>query len=59
MGVHIHEVVGTVQRAPESGHASAPRAGHGRASEPPPLPEEAVRAFLEREAQLAARVRAD
>jgi len=59
MGVHIQEVVGTVQRAPERGPGAGGDGGHGRAAEPPPLPEEAVRTFLEREAQLAERVRAD
>ncbi len=57
MGVHIQEVVGTIQRAPERG--APPSGGHGRGSEHPPLAEEAIREFLEREAQLAERVRAD
>jgi len=57
MGVHIQEVVGTIQRAPEGGSGAA--GGQGRAAGQQPLTDEAVRAFLEREAQLADRVRAD
>ncbi len=57
MGVHIQEVVGTIQRAPEGGSGAA--GGQGRAAGQQSLTEEAVRAFLEREAQLAERVRAD
>jgi len=59
MGVHIQEVVGTVQRAPEPGPGHQPGGARGRGSEPPPLPDDVVRAFFAREAQLAERVRAD
>lgn len=58
MGVHIQEVVANVQRAPE--RTAAPKPGAGRKAEAPsPAFEEDVRAVLEREAMLAARVRAD
>jgi hypothetical protein len=59
MGVHIQEVIGTVQRTPDRGPAHPPPGSRGRHVEPQPLPEEAIRAFLVREAQLVQRVQAD
>jgi len=56
MGVQIQEVVGTVQRTPE---ARAEAAGRVLRAEPAALPEEIIRAFLEREERIAARAKAD
>lgn len=58
MGVSIHEVVGTVQRAPEAASEGPAPRGHAP-GEAKSLPVAEVRAFLAREAELAARVRAD
>lgn len=56
MGVQIQEVVGTVQRTPDAGREQAAR---GTRAEPTALPEEIIRAFLEREERLAARAVTD
>jgi hypothetical protein len=60
MTVHIQEVVGTIQRAPErtTGAPPAGGGGHGHGAEPS-LSEESAREFFKREARLAERVQAD
>lgn len=58
MDVSIDEVVGTIQRAPMTGADDSMRDGARRRS-PKPLTLDDVRTALAREAQLAARVRAD